>query len=366
MSLGDHLEELRFRLIRALLAIGIGLTVCLSFGGSILGVIERPYRQVMQARQAEEKKAEEKKAAEQAEVQVAPFQVIGVLGDLSPSDVNRVGTAKSIQYQGMSLPVFTLEEIAKSDLSDPNAALSVAIIQVGNQTFGLLSSLPAAAGGETDVGSNTKIRIPAASARDANPIRQLQTLGPTHGIMSYIKISLLSGLILSSPLVFYQIWMFVAAGLYKNEKKFVYWAAPFSAGLFVLGALFFLLVVAPLTLGFLVSFNDRFLRVESNFTFTDYVSFVTMLTFVFGVAFQTPIAIFFLTSTGLVSVSRLRSSRGYVLLGIVVVAAMATPPDVISQVTLALPLYLLFELGILISHLSQKKAAKAAAERKSQ
>ncbi len=361
MSLGDHLEELRFRLVRALLAIGIGLTICLCFGGIIIGVIERPYRQVMQARQAEKKKA-----AEQAEGRVATFQVIGVLGDLGPSDVNRVGTAKTIQYEGMSLPVFTLEEFARFDASDPNAVLSVAIVQVGDRTFGLLASLPAAAGRETDVGSNTNIRIPAASPRDPDPIPQLQTLGPTHGIMSYIKISLLAGLILSSPFVFYQIWMFVAAGLYQNEKQFVNRAAPFSAFLFVTGAVFFLFVVAPLTLGFLVKFNERFLHVRSDFTFTDYVSFVTMLTFVFGVAFQTPIAIFFLTKTGLVSVSRLRTSRGYVLLGIVVVAAMATPPDVISQVTLALPLYLLFELGILISDLSQKKAAKAEAERKSQ
>jgi len=186
----------------------------------------------------------------------------------------------------------------------------------------------------------------------------LQTLAPADGIISYIKIALISGLILSSPWVFYQLWMFVAAGLYPNEKRYVHLAAPFSAALFVIGALFFIMVVAPLTLGFLVKFNQRVLGVSSNFTFANYISFVTMLMLVFGIAFQTPIAIFFLNKTGLVSVKALRRSRKFVLLGIFVVAAMATPPDVVSQITLGIPLYLLFELGILLSWFSERKRKK--------
>ena len=83
-----------------------------------------------------------------------------------------------------------------------------------------------------------------------------------------------------------------------------------------------------------------------------------MLMLIFGAAFQTPIAIFFLTKTGLVSIDALRSSRKFVLLGIFILAAMATPPDFISQVTLAIPLYALFEIGILMSHLSKKKKEK--------
>jgi sec-independent protein translocase protein TatC len=149
--------------------------------------------------------------------------------------------------------------------------------------------------------------------------------------------------------------MFVAAGLYPHEKKYVHTAVPFSAALFVTGALFFVLVVAPLTLKFLVKFNEGFLDAWSNFTFADYISFITMLMLVFGVAFQTPIAIFFLTKTGLVSIESLRRSRKYVLLGVFVISAMATPPDAISQVTLAIPLYALFELGVLLSSFSQKK-----------
>jgi sec-independent protein translocase protein TatC len=184
---------------------------------------------------------------------------------------------------------------------------------------------------------------------------RLQTLAPADGIISYIKIALISGLILSSPWVFYQIWMFIAAGLYPHERRYVYLATPFSALLFVIGAMFFITIVAPLTLKFLVKFNQRILGVSSNFTFANYISFITMLMLVFGVAFQTPIAIFFLNRTGLVSIQALQKSRKFVLLGIFVIAAMATPPDVVSQVTLAIPLYALFELGILLCLFAERK-----------
>lgn len=183
----------------------------------------------------------------------------------------------------------------------------------------------------------------------------LQTLAPADGFVSYMKISLVAGLLLSSPWVFYHIWMFISAGLYSTEKRYVRLAFPFSAALFVAGALFFVFVVAPITLGFLIKFNEVVLGVSSNFTFKNYVSFITTLMLVFGIAFQTPVAIFFLNKTGLVTVAGLKRSRKYVLLGVFVVAAVTTPPDVISQITLALPLYLLFELGVLICRFTKRK-----------
>ena len=199
----------------------------------------------------------------------------------------------------------------------------------------------------------TIIKEPYTNVR--GPDDRLIIISPAEGIVSYVKIALITGLILSSPWVFYHLWMFVAAGLYPHEKRYVYLAAPFSAALFVGGALFFLFVVAPLTLGFLVKFNEKMIGASSSFTFPRYVSFVTHLMLVFGLAFQTPTAIFFLNRTGLVSLTALRRSRKFVLLGVFVVAAMATPPDVISQVTLALPLYLLFELGILLSYFAGRR-----------
>lgn len=183
---------------------------------------------------------------------------------------------------------------------------------------------------------------------------QLTTLKPAEVIVSYVKISLISGLIISSPWVFYHLWMFVAAGLYPHEKRYVRIAVPFSAVLFIIGALFFVLIVAPLCIRFFIKFGDM-LGLMRNWTLDYYVSFIAHLMLVFGLAFQTPTAIFFLNRTGLVPLKALSKARKYVILVIVIVAAMATPPDVVSQIALAVPLYLLFELGILLSYIATRR-----------
>jgi sec-independent protein translocase protein TatC len=197
------------------------------------------------------------------------------------------------------------------------------------------------------------VRQPYVSVmgEDAN----LQTLAPAEGFTSYIKISLVAGLLASSPWVFYHIWMFVAAGLYPKERKYVYIAVPFSTALFICGAVFFLVIVAPLALGFFLKINNWVNLGSDYWTFMNYIAFITHLMLVFGIAFQTPIAIFFLNKTGLVSLKALSASRKYVMLVIVIAAAMATPPDVVSQIALAIPLYLLFELGILLSYFAGRK-----------
>ena len=183
---------------------------------------------------------------------------------------------------------------------------------------------------------------------------KLQVLSLTEGFVSYVKIALITALVISSPWVFYQLWMFVAAGLYPHERRYVNIAVPFSAALFIAGAVFFILFVAPISIGFLVKVN-QWLGLRSDITFKNYITFVTTLMLVFGIAFQTPSAIFFLNQTGIVPLESLKKSRKYVILVIVIVAAMATPPDVISQVTLAIPLYGLFELGILLCYFANRK-----------
>jgi len=185
---------------------------------------------------------------------------------------------------------------------------------------------------------------------------RLQSIAPTDGFVSYMGISMVAAVVVASPWIFYQLWLFVSAGLYPHEKRYVYVAVPFSTILFVTGALFFVFVIAPVTMRFLVMFNKSILGVDSNFTFKNYVSFVGTMMLVFGLAFQTPIAIFFLNKTGLVSIEALCKSRKYVVLGIVFVAASATPgADLFSLFALAIPMYMLFELGILLCYAAQRK-----------
>jgi len=308
MSLGDHLEELRARLILAIMGLLLGTIVALICGKYIIRFIERPYLKVVAPKLA---KPEQKDKADE------------------PNDT------------------FTAfcNALAVELASDPNAPdIDPNIVTfIKNVYVKVAADQPTASG-----------RRSARSEQEHVSV-QLQTLAPADGFVSYMKISLIAGLILSAPWVFYQLWMFVAAGLYPHERRYVHVAVPFSTVLFVTGALFFLFVVAPLALRFLIAFNKNFLGVYSHFTFQNYISFVTLLMLVFGLAFQTPIAIFILTRTGLVSIPMLKSARKFVVLGVFVVAAIATPPDVISQVTLAIPLYLLFELGILLSWLADKR-----------
>ncbi|TKJ38168.1 MAG: twin-arginine translocase subunit TatC [Planctomycetes bacterium B3_Pla] len=309
MSLGDHIEELRGRLILAIAGLLIGAGISLSFGTWIIKFIEKPYYKVFLTSEAKSETEEKEKT-------------IKFIEDLFNNTRQKLADDPNTPNVGQETEEFVYKfctEILVALSNDPNY---------------------------TSISPSTS-RI--------SPARRLQILRPADGIISYIKIALMAGLILSSPWVFYQIWMFVAAGLYVHERKYVHTAVPFSAALFVTGALFFILIVAPLTLKFLVKFNEGVLDARSNFTFADYISFITMLMLIFGVAFQTPIAIFFLNRTGLVSIPALRKSRKFVLLGIFVVAAMATPPDVISQVTLGIPLYILFELGILLAVFSERR-----------
>ena len=177
-----------------------------------------------------------------------------------------------------------------------------------------------------------------------------------------MTISMVAGAILASPWIFYHVWQFIAAGLYPNERRYVYVAAPFSAGLFLVGSALFIFCIAPLTLKYLVWFNKAVLNVDSNFTFTNYVSFVATMTLVFGLTFQTPIAVFFLHKLGLISVDLLRRSRKYIILGVVVASAIITPGgDLFSLFALSVPMYALFELGVLLCRHSDRKKQKAAA-----
>ena len=307
MSLGDHLEELRTRLILAILGLLVGSVICLSFGRRIITFIQGPYDRIMKGYAQE--KVEEFQTP-WAYLSDAFFNNMLAAIDSDPNapeiDPNVVTYAQRIYA-----------DTAASLVKDPNYVAAVA-----------------------DVHSS-------ASGK-------LMVLAPADAFTGFMKISLITGLIISSPWVFYHLWMFVAAGLYTNERRYVRIAVPFSTALFVIGALFFLLVVAPLSLRFFLGFG-HYIGVSSSWTFQKYISFVTMLMLVFGLGFQTPIAIFVLNRTGLVSIPALKNSRKYVIVGMFALSAVATPPDVISQITLAVPLYALFELGILLSWLADRR-----------
>ena len=189
---------------------------------------------------------------------------------------------------------------------------------------------------------------------------KLQAFQPAEPFMVYMKASLVLAVLISSPWLFYQLWAFISAGLHPHERRFVRLVAPASASLFVAGVMFFLLVIAPWVFQFFMQFNLGldYLTYQPGVDKT--VDFILSLALVFGLAFQTPIAIVFAERMGLVSVEALLRVRKYVFLAAFVVGAVFTPPDILSQIALALPLYVLYESGILVCRLWRKKRKEPA------
>lgn len=172
------------------------------------------------------------------------------------------------------------------------------------------------------------------------------------------KLTIFVALFLAMPFVLYQLWAFVAPGLYKTERKFVMPLMVSSTLLFYAGVAFAYFVVFPLMFGFFNQVAPEGVAVMTDIG--EYLDFVLMLFFAFGVAFEVPIATILLVRTGTISVESLAGKRGYVFLGAFVIGMFLTPPDVISQTLLALPMYVLYEVGIFLSRSMAKADAKAA------
>ena len=188
------------------------------------------------------------------------------------------------------------------------------------------------------------------------PGGQLIATGTASPVIATLKLSFYLALMLAMPIILYQVWAFVAPGLYKKEKHFAFPLLASSIMLFYAGLAFAYFVVFPLIFKFVVAFTPESVSYMPDIT--DYIGFIMMLVLVFGLAFETPVATVLLVWTGITTVEKLGTARPYVFLGAFVVGMLLTPPDVISQIMLAIPVYLLFELGILMAKLFKSRPVK--------
>ncbi len=171
--------------------------------------------------------------------------------------------------------------------------------------------------------------------------------------MAPLKLSLIVAVFIAMPYVLAQIWAFVAPGLYKHERRFALPMLASSVVLFYAGIAFAYFVVFPLMFQFLASTTPVGVKMMTDIA--NYLDFVMLLFLAFGVAFEMPVAVVLLVATGLVKVESLTKNRGYVVLGIFIIAAFLTPPDAVSQCFMAVPMYLLYELGIVFARLAGKR-----------
>ena len=196
-----------------------------------------------------------------------------------------------------------------------------------------------------------------------NPLIDVMPPGETliftnlpEAFFTYLKVSLLAGFFLALPVILYQIWSFISPGLYKGEKKHIFPFVIFSTIFFVGGSLFGYFIVFPIGFKFFLGFSSEYVRPLPSIR--EYLSFSSKLLLAFGIIFELPIFAVFLAKIGIIDAQFLSAKRRYGILLIFILGAILTPPDVVTQIMMALPLMLLYELSILMIKVFVKKKDK--------
>jgi sec-independent protein translocase protein TatC len=306
MSLGDHIEELRRYLLRALLGFAVALIVGFFVSPAVLRFVAAPVDRAL-AKFHQRRTEDLIRRLAEGDPQLRDAN--------RPRDVELLVSARRLT-ESLGLPQ---EKAAKEWVPLP--------VRVRPLDWALLT-------GE--------------ASRLVNRPPSLMSLTVTEPFTVYFKVSMVCGVVLASPWIFYQLWMFVAAGLYPHEKRLVHINLPLSVGLFLGGVALCEFVVLPTGVDYLLSFND-WLGYEPELRLSDWLSFALLMPLVFGIAFQTPLVMVFLERIGLFSVDTYRRNRRLAIFLLAVLSALiSVTPDWINMLSLAVPLWGLYEVGILL------------------
>ncbi len=185
------------------------------------------------------------------------------------------------------------------------------------------------------------------------PVGKVTFTSPADAFVARLMLTIWAGVILALPVIIYQVWQFLSTGLKDNEKKYIRFFLPFSFVLFFAGGAFGYLVMIPIGMKFLLSFSTDY--IVPMITIQNYISFITSLVLAFGVAFQLPLVLMFLAKVGIVTPAFLVQKRKHAVVLILIASAVLTPsPDAVSQILMAGPLLVLYELGVVASKLIQR------------
>jgi sec-independent protein translocase protein TatC len=186
-----------------------------------------------------------------------------------------------------------------------------------------------------------------------NASQSLHFTGPLDVFLVGIKVAFLTAIVGASPIWMSQFWRFIAPALYQKERRFILPFIVASVLLFLLGVSFCFFIILPMTLQFLISMGQEV--GTPMITITDYISLLIVCIFGFGAVFEAPLILVLLASLGVVSVEQLTASRRHVIVGILILAALLTPPDPLSQVGMSIPLYIMYELSIVIIRMMKRR-----------
>lgn len=335
MTFGEHLEVLRTHLIRAILGLMVAMIGTLYYGESLVVFIRMPIDTALRKSNILAKETHDIPQLsfwDMLKQQFAP-------GGLTPEQQKKFDEQNNPALQKTITIEIPAESLASQlhELAPEQYPAAPATLK--DKTL----SLPATSEAFADLRDAVK--------RIDSPI----TLNVQEAFMTYLKVALVSGLIVASPWIFYQLWLFVAAGLYPHEQKYVYTYLPMSIFLFLGGAVFCYYAVLPTVLSFLLGFNTR-MGLLAQIRISEWISFAIMMPLMFGISFQLPLVMLFLQKISIFGVQDYRDKRKIAILAITVLSMILTPtPDPMSMLMMMLPLLALYELGIQLCILTQEK-----------
>ncbi len=348
MTFGEHLEALRTHLIRALLGLSLGVIITMGFGETVIKIIRQPIDSALDRYAVADKK-------------LPPVH----------DDVAGFDFWKSVRdwFATQFLPPQVDEEAVATQAKINSSEVLQRTVTLELPAYDLLKQLhdldPQRYPAPDDAWKEKTLLVDAKSD-DIGTIRQAVkkindpiALNVQEAFMTYLKVSFIAGLILTSPWVFYQLWLFVAAGLYPHERKYVYIYLPMSIFLFLGGAAFCFYGVFPTILDFLLGFNAR-MGITAQIRISEWINFAVLMPLLFGISFQLPLVMLFLQKISIFQASDYREKRRLAILGIAFLSMLLTPtPDPMSMMMMMGPLLALYELGILLCAYTASKEAAA-------
>ena len=335
MTFGEHLEDLRGCLFRSLIGLVAGFVIGLMVGKHVVTFIQRPLSHALTSYYQNE-------SVERVQGELEKFKDSGRALPWTADEVkNRVENENLLAEEVYIDPTEMFQELKSAY---PSQFKDIEVPAPSPQT-----QEP-----ETDY-QGKLIRLFLWHRSQDDPRVRTKSLNAQEAFTVYVKASLLVGILLSSPWIFYQIWYFVAAGLYPHERHYVHLYLPFSLGLFLTGAALAFFVVFEPVLNFLFSFNKS-LGIDPDPRINEWLGFVLLLPVGFGIGFQLPLVMLFLERIGVFTVAGYLKQWRVAVLVIFVTAALLTPPDPYSMLLLAFPLTVLYFGGITLCKLLPRRS----------
>jgi len=318
MTFGEHLEVLRVHVFRAVLGIVIAVSITLFFGDRIFYLLRTPVENAMRA---------------------------------SGMENITIDIPNGSFYEHLKNWFSGTEETPPETIIEDPTALrddQLRVVMLKSALLKAMGDQTSVVEGDDDVPVSMVLTAPefAQLRKVVDDSTKLTTLSMEEGFMSYMKVCLFAGLLLSSPWVFYQLWLFIAAGLYPHERKYVHVYLPMSIVLFILGALSGYFYAFPLMLDFLIGFN-KWLGIGFSPRLSEYISMAMLMPLMFGISFQLPMVMVFLDRIGVCTEETFKKNWRIAVLAISIASmVLTTSPDPYSMVLMMAPLLLLYVFGI--------------------